>query len=300
MTSRFHSPTARPALIDTNRSATAPLVVAHRGSSQVRPEHTLGAYLAAIDEGADALECDVRLTADGHLVCIHDRKVNRTSNGKGSVSTLELPYLTGLDFAAREQERRRMRRPLLNQPNPVGHVLRTPEQLDDSGVLTLERLLEVLADAARPVQLLVEVKHPTRYAALVEHRLVELLDRFGLTTTRAGQTQVTVMSFAVLALRRVRTLAPNLPTVLLMQRFLAGRADGGLPSSADIAGPGFDLLATDPTYVRRAHARGRQVFVWTVDEPDRVAQCVEWGVDAIITNRPGTARAIVDRTVRTS
>src|SRR5213076_839762 len=75
-----------------------PLVVAHRGSSAAEPEHTEDAYLRAIREGADGLECDVRLTSDGHLVCIHDRKVNRTSNGRGAVSTLELADLYELDF----------------------------------------------------------------------------------------------------------------------------------------------------------------------------------------------------------
>ena len=69
------------------------LVVAHRGSSGDVAEHTLGAYETAVAEGADALECDVRLTRDGVLVCVHDRKVNRTSDGRGVVSTLELADL---------------------------------------------------------------------------------------------------------------------------------------------------------------------------------------------------------------
>src|SRR4051812_5539403 len=60
-----------------------PLVFAHRGGAAVRPEHTLDAYLQAIDDGVVGLECDVRLTLDGHLVCIHDRRLNRTSNGRG-------------------------------------------------------------------------------------------------------------------------------------------------------------------------------------------------------------------------
>ena len=70
-----------------------PLVVAHRGSSYALAEHTLGAYLRAIDEGADALECDVRLTRDGHLVCVHDRTVDRTSSGHGVVSDFDLDDL---------------------------------------------------------------------------------------------------------------------------------------------------------------------------------------------------------------
>ena len=77
-----------------------PLVVAHRGSSYALAEHTLGAYLRALDEGVDALECDVRLTRDGHLVCVHDRTVDRTSSGHGVVSEFDLDDLHGLDFAS--------------------------------------------------------------------------------------------------------------------------------------------------------------------------------------------------------
>ncbi|HEV7656698.1 MAG TPA: glycerophosphodiester phosphodiesterase family protein, partial [Mycobacteriales bacterium] len=81
-----------------------PLVVAHRGSSSALAEHTLGAYIRALHEGAGALECDVRLTRDGHLICVHDRKVDRTSDGRGVVSDLELHALQELDFASRHRE----------------------------------------------------------------------------------------------------------------------------------------------------------------------------------------------------
>src|ERR1700759_3804015 len=77
-----------------------PLVFAHRGGADALPEHTLGAYLRALDEGADGLECDVRLTRDGHLVCVHDRKLDRTSNGRGLVSTKTLAELDQLDFGS--------------------------------------------------------------------------------------------------------------------------------------------------------------------------------------------------------
>ena len=80
-----------------------PRIIAHRGSSEHLPEQTLKAYVRAIAEGADALECDVRLTADSHLVCVHDRRVDRTSNGRGPVSTLELATLQGLDFGSWKQ-----------------------------------------------------------------------------------------------------------------------------------------------------------------------------------------------------
>jgi glycerophosphoryl diester phosphodiesterase len=77
-----------------------PLVVAHRGSSHSIAEHTLAAYLRAIDESADGLECDVRLTRDGHLVCVHDRRIDRTSNGSGVVSEFDLAELGSFDFAS--------------------------------------------------------------------------------------------------------------------------------------------------------------------------------------------------------
>ena len=75
-------------------------VVAHRGASDEHAEHTLTAYTQAIDDGADALECDVRLTRDGVLICVHDRRVDRTSDGRGVVSTLELAELRDLDFGS--------------------------------------------------------------------------------------------------------------------------------------------------------------------------------------------------------
>ena len=60
-----------------------PQVVAHRGASHEIAEHTLGAYIAALDAGAGGLECDVRLTVDGHLVCVHDRDLRRTVSHRG-------------------------------------------------------------------------------------------------------------------------------------------------------------------------------------------------------------------------
>ena len=141
-----------------------PQVVAHRGASFEKPEHTLAAYLEAISEGADALECDVRLTADGHLVCVHDRDLRRTASANGLVSTMELADLDQLEFASWK--------------NPWA-VFDEPPDL--AKVLTLRRLLETVAEADRRVELAIETKHPTRYGGLVERRLAELLAEFGWT-----------------------------------------------------------------------------------------------------------------------
>lgn len=259
---------------------TAPAVVAHRGSSADAPEHTLAAYQQAITDGADALECDVRLTADGHLVCVHDRRIDRTSDGRGVVSVLTLSDLDALDFG-----RAHPGAPAYDQPEMGSDPVVYDEAR--SRVLTLERLLELVMDSGREVGLAIETKHPTRYAGLVEERTVELLRRFGLARPRSEQDhRIRVMSFSQLSMRRVRALAPGLPTVFLMDRVPLRFRDGSLPFGARIAGPSIEIIRAHPRYVARAHSAGAEVHVWTVDSPEDVDLCRELGVDAIITNRP--------------
>ncbi|MER5909706.1 glycerophosphodiester phosphodiesterase [Streptomyces sp. NPDC001982] len=259
----------------------SPQVVAHRGASEDAPEHTLAAYRKAIEDGADALECDVRLTADGHLVCVHDRRVNRTSNGRGAVSALELAELAALDFGSwktRETWRGRD-----EEPDWEYH----PADRADTSVLTLERLLELIADAGRRVELAVETKHPTRWAGQVEERLLLLLKRFGLDApASAAESSVRVMSFSARSLHRVRAASPTLPTVYLMQFVSPRLRDGRLPAGVRIAGPSIRIVRNHPAYIERLKRAGHQVHVWTVNEPEDVDLCVELGIDAVITNRP--------------
>ncbi|GAA4083283.1 glycerophosphodiester phosphodiesterase [Streptomyces shaanxiensis] len=256
-------------------------VVAHRGASEDAPEHTLAAYKKAIEDGADALECDVRLTADGHLVCVHDRRVNRTSNGRGAVSALELAELAALDFGSRKN-----RDSWKNRAEEPDWEFR-PEDPEDTSVLTLERLLELVADAGRRVELAIETKHPTRWAGQVEERLLHLLKRFGLDApASAEESPVRVMSFSARSLHRVRAASPALPTVYLMQFVSPRLRDGRLPAGVHVAGPSIRIVRNHPAYVERLKGAGHQVHVWTVNEPQDVDLCVELGVDAIITNRP--------------
>jgi glycerophosphoryl diester phosphodiesterase len=269
-----------------------PLVIAHRGASGDVAEHTLPAYLAAIDTGADGLECDVRLTRDGHLVCVHDRTVNRTSNGTGIVSELDLSGLQALDFGSWRDELPSSADELVADSPYLAGVAPDREQPGSSTVLTLEMLLGVVADAGRPLQLLIETKHPTRYAGLVEKELVQLLRRFGWAGDGNEPAHpVTIMSFAPTALRRIRQLAPAVPLTLLMERWIPLRRDGSLPAGVHISGPGIRLLRSEPDYVERAHQSGNRVFCWTVDEPEDVELVSRLGVDAIITNRPAAVLA---------
>ncbi|MGZ0237692.1 glycerophosphodiester phosphodiesterase [Streptomyces sp. CPS1] len=271
----------------THAPQSSPQVVAHRGASEDAPEHTLAAYRKAIEDGADALECDVRLTADGHLVCVHDRRVNRTSNGRGAVSALELADLAALDFGSwknRDAWRGRDEEPDWEH---------RPEDREGTSVLTLERLLELVSDAGRRVELAIETKHPTRWAGQVEERLLTLLKRFGRDApATAAESPVRIMSFSARSLHRVRAAAPTLPTVYLVQWLSPRLRDGRLPAGVGIAGPSVRIVRSHPGYVERLKQAGHQVHVWTVNEPEDVDLCVRLGVDAIITNRP---RAVLDQ-----
>jgi glycerophosphoryl diester phosphodiesterase len=251
-----------------------PRVIAHRGASAEAPEHTLAAYRRAIEAGADGLECDVRMTRDGVLVCVHDRRVDRTSDGHGAVAGLELAELAELDFSVRR--RRVLARTAGWQLDGLA-----PEE---TGVLTLERLLELVAEVPRRVELAIETKYPTRYAGRLEEELFAQLGRAGLVGD--GESPVRVMSFSSASLRRFSALAPEVPTVLLLRRLPVRLRDGRLPEPARIAGPYVGLLRRNPWFVERAHAAGHEVHVWTVDSDEDVDLMASLGVDALITNRP--------------
>lgn len=253
-------------------------MVAHRGSSSDRAEHTLGAYRQALEEGAEALECDVRLTADGHLVCVHDRRIDRTSNGHGPVSTLELVQLDSLDWAS-------WRNPWQDLDDEA------PESaLDNGRVVTLERLLDMVCDWGQPVEVAIETKHPTRFAGLVEQRLVETLDRYGWARPRRGHASpARVMSFSWMSLRRCLEMAPGLEMVYLMDRVPLRFRDGSLPLGTSAAGPSIDIVLAHPEYVAKVHAAGHDVHVWTVNNRVDIELCASLGVDAIISDRPADA-----------
>ncbi|MFJ3787735.1 glycerophosphodiester phosphodiesterase family protein [Kitasatospora sp. NPDC090091] len=273
------------------RTAPPVQVIAHRGSSHALPEHTLAAYRRALEEGADAVECDVRVTADGQLVCVHDRRIGRVSDGRGTVSAMTLAQLEAHDFGAWK----------------TGVPSRDPELRE---VLRLESLLELVADCGRPVDLAIETKHPVRFRGRVESELLRTLDRFGIGGARGAGTQAAdgprgdgprarIMSFSSLALARVAAAAPQYPRVFLFERMLPlqGRLRPGaaLPGGARIAGPGIDLVRAKPRLVTRLRELGHEVHVWTVDEPADVELCLELGVSAIITNRPAEVLAQLGR-----
>jgi glycerophosphoryl diester phosphodiesterase len=277
---------------------TAPEVVAHRGATAAAPEHTLAAYRQAAALGADAVECDVRMTRDGVLVCVHDRRIRRTSNGRGVVSALRLEELEQFHFGARRPSSRSgVRRRWAD--DEITAVTDEPD-VENGLVLTLDRLLDYVTATPGTVRLAIETKHPTRHARKVEEALANCLRTFGLIgggrpVEWAGRPAVRMMSFSQLAVRRMSAAAPGMPTVQLIGKRLRPVRREILLGSVTAVGPSIGLLRADPSYVADAHAAGKEVHVWTVNRPDDMEFVRDLGVDSVITDHPDLLLARLGR-----
>jgi glycerophosphoryl diester phosphodiesterase len=260
------------------RPAGRPQVIAHRGSSAARAEHTLGAYVQALDDGAEALEADVRLTADGHLVCVHDRRIDRTTNARGVVSTLTLDELNDVDAGS-------WKTPWADLDDEGAEL-----DLEHNRVLTLRRLLEVVRDYDREVEVAIETKHPTRYAGLVERRLVDVLEEFAWTGAGAP---VRVMSFSGVALTRVQRLAPELEVVLIIEG-TSWQVTRGILRPGWIAGPAVKELRQHPKLAGRLRKRGHRIHAWVVNTAEDLELCLSLNVEAVMTDRPDHILELLD------
>ncbi|HEY8588878.1 MAG TPA: glycerophosphodiester phosphodiesterase family protein [Naasia sp.] len=240
--------------------------IAHRGSSATRPEHTRAAYVQALRDGADGIETDVRLTADGEVVCWHDATVDRTSNGRGRVRELSLSQLRGLDVLR-------------------GHLLPDGFGRPDEQLVTLRELIDIVEPAGRALLLVVELKADRG----AEQRLVDAtLDILDAATPRLPDLDVSLMSFSRVSADAV--LSRDRQVMLLAQ-------DGQDTSFRAIdrgpygAGPDIEWVRRFPDTVHRWVREGRDVRVWTVDTLADLMLCVELGVREITTNRPAELRA---------
>lgn len=256
--------------------ARRPGVVAHRGASGEYPELTMVAYEQALKQGAEGLECDIRLTADGLLVCIHDATTLRVSPQRRFVHASTLDELSGLDVGSWH--------PLHRKPEPV---------------LPLRQLL-MLAEAYPEVKLFLETKHPVPTAGLVEKALAEELRYFGIDRPATTQeSRAVFMSFSVLAVRRFGQLAPRIPRVQLRERRNVAKSVPAVSMGVQMMGPSICALRSRPSLVDYWHSRGLGVYCWTVDDASDVALCQELGVDWIGTNHPGRSRRFVQTLLQT-
>ncbi len=275
---------------------TVPEVVAHRGATAEAPEHTLAAYRQAAALGADAVECDVRMTRDGVLVCVHDRGIRRTSNGRGVVSALRLEELEQYHFGVRKRivlpgSRAAARSRTRSWADDEITAVNDEPDIENGLVLTLDRLLEYITATPGTVRLAIETKHPTRHASKVEEALVACLRHYGLLGNGrpvewAGKPAVRMMSFSQLAVRRMAELAQNVPTVQLLGKRRRPVRRELLHGSATAMGPGIGLLRSDPHFVADARAAGKELHVWTVNRAVDMDFVCDLGVDVASTDHP--------------
>jgi glycerophosphoryl diester phosphodiesterase len=229
---------------------------AHRGASGYAPQNTLAAFLLAAEMGADGIELDVHLSADGEAVVIHDDTVDATTDGRGRVSRMKLSELKALDAGS------------WFGPRFAGERIPT---------------LQEVFDAIGHRQLInIEIKVESGY-----HPLEQEAEVVRLIEDNQMMHRVIISSFTPRSLRRVRKMNPHIPLGLLY-----GKPEPAfLPLLLrwlfvpyDALHPGLEMVR--PGYVERARRRGNRVNVWTVNDVDDMRRMRDLGVDSIITDYP--------------
>jgi glycerophosphoryl diester phosphodiesterase len=244
-----------------------PLVIAHRGDSAHRPENTLASFAGALEVGAELVELDVQLTADGHVVVIHDPMLDRTTTGRGDVRRLTLAEVRAVS---------------------AGYPDRFGSAYAGERVPTLGEALALLRERAR---VLVEIKTESvtdDAEGGIEARVADEVRRAGM----AGA--VALISFDHRAVVRLQALAPEITRGRL---FGHATADEVL---ADAAAAGCGLVMPhksqlDDALVERVRAAGLKLATWVVDEPEELKRLARFGLYGVGSNRPGVLlEAIAD------
>ena len=252
--------------------AGARLVVAHRGASATEPENTLLAFEAALDAGADAVELDVRLTADGVAVVLHDPDVSGATDGSGLVHELALADVKRLDAS-------RGRGPRQEVP-------------------TLTEALELIA--ARDGGVNLEIKNLPGEPAFDSPREAVLEAALEALEATSFPGPVLVSSFNWLTIERSKQLAAEIPTGFLSIAAIDAHAalvyarrnghDFVLPQTPA-------LLAAGAGLIEEAHRDGVRVGTWVADDEAELETLFRWEVDAVAVNDPVAAIAVRDRVV---
>jgi glycerophosphoryl diester phosphodiesterase len=230
------------------------MVVAHRGASVEQPENTIAAFEAAIDAGADAVEFDVRMTADGYPVVVHDPDVSRTTQGTGFVFEMTLEEVRAL------------------------------------GVPTLEEALRCLSGRAAVD---IEIKNAPDEPGFTHDAEPAVEATLGALDTVAFASPVIVSSFNPRSIEHCRALRPDVPTGLLTWYDVDAEdariqaAGHGHPWVLPFV---VKVLEADEGFVSRVHRGGAFLGVWIADDPETARHLFQLGVDAVATNDP---RAIV-------
>jgi glycerophosphoryl diester phosphodiesterase len=230
------------------------IIIAHRGAAGSAPENTLASVALAVEHGADMVEIDVQETADGEVVVVHDSDLMRV--GGATVKIWEATYDELLEI-------------------DVGSWY-GPE-FSGQRVPTLEQVLEICKGRSRVD---IELKYYGHNERL-EERVAEIVERMGM------EDEVVLMSLVYDIVLSMKALRPDWTVGLL-----TAKAVGDLTTSdADFLAVHVGIAHS--RFVRRAHAAGKDVYVWTVNDKLNMSRMMSRGVDGVITDHPALAREVI-------
>lgn len=235
-----------------------PVLFAHRGASAHAPENTIAAFELALDQQADAIELDVKLSSDGVVIVHHDQTVERTTDGTGRIRDLTLADLKTLD---------------------AGSFF--SEKFKGEKIPTLEEVFEAVGKRTLINIELTNYKTPN-------DSLVEMVCM--LVKRHQMQKRVIFSSFLASNLSKAGSYLPGVPRGLLaLNGFLGSwaRSFGFVFGKYQALHP--YLKDTTQQQVSRVHRLNRRIHVWTVNEPEDMRQLFNWGVDGIFTDDPQLA-----------
>jgi len=243
------------------------LVIAHRGGRSLGPENTLHTFRQAVDLGVDVLETDVHPTKDGHLVLLHDKTVDRTTDGTGPVDAFTLAELKKLDAAHR-----------WSPDNGKSFPLRGKG-------FTIPALAEVF-EAFPQMRLNIEIKDPDQTEL---RSLCRAIQGHGMSQ------KVMVASFDAGALKNFRSICPGVATsagaseamlFYALQKIHLESAYSPAAQALQVPRAYGDLQVVTKRFVEAAHSRNLKVHVWTVNGVDSMTELLQLGVDGIMTDYP--------------
>jgi len=242
-----------------------PMVIAHRGFSGQYPENTLSAFQAAIDIGVDAIELDVTLSSDRHLVVIHDDTLDRTTDGTGKVKHRSLAELKKLDAGSWFDPR-----------------------FNYEKIPTLEEVLDLAGDRIKiNIEIKPEIYEPDHPSDSAETQVMSLVQSKNLIES------VLISSFQPEILRRLGYLEHHLKIALLLESFIDNEKDLSFFKSLNSVSlnPNFEKLSSDN--IDSIHRNNFKVIPYTVNEESQMRRMLEWGVDGMFTNHPDRLQKII-------
>jgi glycerophosphoryl diester phosphodiesterase len=245
-------------------------IIAHRGASADAPENTLEAFQLGLDQGADAIECDVHVSRDGELVAIHDPTVDRVAEVKGAVAEMSFAELNALDVGS------------WKSPNWRG--ARIPALADALDLIPADR------------RIFIEVKAGLTALPALKDVLAE---------TALPRSQIVVMEFDLETVIAMRSAFPDIEVLWLLDfpwwhppRIKRRGLMNSIARAAKLGFDGVNVQNVPPLNagsIAESSARKLKSYCWTVDDPKRAAQLLKGGINGIATNRPGWMREQLDR-----